>query len=413
MSKKVASIFVVVLMIFVFATPVYASEADDDADTATETEYHHVLDFEGLLSEEKSQSIEEAANAILENNGVDLFAYVTGDEISELKETGNSIYSTYSTTDASVVMMIDSKGAYIKAYGRASSIFTKEELSAILKKSKKQEGRDAKLLKFVNLTGKALNEKGVLPIPQGRLLPRLVDDAELLSQEERYALVKKLDDLSDKWQIDIVVVTNNSLEGKSVEAYADDFFDYNGYGYGDNSDGIMFLISMDTREWAISTNGTAIDIFTDDVQQEINEDVVSYLREGDYLGAFTRFADLCDSTIEEFVSYAVSDSDKSSSGGFMSFVISVVSGLVVGFIVAMVLRGQLTSVKPQTMATAYAKKGSMKITERTDLFLYHQITRVAKPKDSDSSSGHSGGHSGSSVHTSSSGRSHGGSHGHF
>ena len=415
MKKKISAfcaVLVVFMLIVTCAVPVYASEAND-----SEAEYHHVLDAEGLLSEENSQKIEEAAKAVLEKNGVDLFAYVTGKQLKKPDETGSSVYSANAGTDASVVMMIDKKGAYLRAYGRAESIFTEDELKEVLKQAKKQEGSAAKLLKFVNLTGDLLTEKGVLPIPEGRQLPRLVDDAGLLSLDERYSLVSKLDSISENRQLDVVVVTNNSLGGKSVEAYADDFFDYNGYGYGENDDGILLLLSMDTREWALSTYGSAISIFTDSVQDDISDRFLSYLSDGNYYGGFMRFAELCDSQIEEYNesgSYSY-HYDKEPFSWFMALGVSALVGMVAGLIVALTLKSQLTSVKPQAMATAYAKQGSLNITERTDLFLYHNITRVAKPKEtSGSSSGsrsHSGGHS--STHHSSSGRSHGGSHGHF
>ena len=403
---------IILALTVALAAPVYASDTKE-----TQSAYHHLLDSEGILSEENSRKIEEAAAAVLKKNGVDLFAYVTGKELKKPDSTGSKVYDTYAQTDASLVMMIDKKGTYLKAYGRAESIFSASELKSILKQAKKQDNTAAKLIEFVTVTGDALTEKGVLPIPEGRQLPRLVDDAGLMSQSEKYSLVSKLDSISEKRKLDVVVVTNNSLGDKTVQAYADDFFDYNGYGYGDNDDGILLLLSMDTREWAISTFGKAIDVFTDSVQDDMSDDFLSYLSDGDYFDGFIRFAELCDSQIAE---YDESDGysyhyDKSPFGWFGAVGGSLIIGLISGLVVALVLKNQLTSVKPQAMATAYAVKGSMKITERTDLFLYHNITRVARPRDTDSSSGHSGGHSGghSSTHTSSSGRSHGGSHGHF
>ena len=229
--------------------------------------------------------------------------------------------------------------------------------------------------------------------------------------------MSKLDSISDNRKLDVVVVTNQSLGGKTVEAYADDFYDYNGYGYGENDDGILLLLSMDTREWAISTYGKGIDVFTDSIQEDMADDFLSYISSGDYFGGFNRFAELCDSQIAEYdesggYSYHY---DKEPFGWFMAICGSLLIGLVAGLIVALTLKSQLTSVKPQVMASAYAVRGSMKVTERTDLFLYHNITRTARPRDTDSGSGHSRSHSGghSTTHTSSSGRSHGGSHGHF
>lgn len=46
----------------------------------------------------------------------------------------------------------------------------------------------------------------------------------------------------------MIIVTVDSLNGKTVEEYADDYYDDNGYGYGENNSGILFLVAMDDRE---------------------------------------------------------------------------------------------------------------------------------------------------------------------
>ena len=65
-------------------------------------------------------------------------------------------------------------------------------------------------------------------IPETRQLPRLVDRADLLSELEEEELEARLDEISERQQADVVVVTVNSLDGKSAQDYADDFYDYNG-----------------------------------------------------------------------------------------------------------------------------------------------------------------------------------------
>ena len=82
-------------------------------------------------------------------------------------------------------------------------------------------------------------------------------------------------------------------------------------------------------------------------------------------------------------------------------------GALVGFIVVLIMKSKLKSVRMQPLANSYVKSGSFNVTERSDLYLYRNISKTAKPKDNDSSSG------GSSTHTSSSGTSHGGSSGSF
>ena len=74
-------------------------------------------------------------------------------------------------------------------------------------------------------------------IPDHRLQPRVVDNANLLTASEEQELEKYLDSISEDLKFDIAVVTTDTINGKTPMAYADDFYDYNGYGYGDDRDG--------------------------------------------------------------------------------------------------------------------------------------------------------------------------------
>ena len=94
-------------------------------------------------------------------------------------------------------------------------------------------------------------------------LQRFVDEAGLLTGSEGSDLLDQLNEISERQQVDVVVVTVDSLEGASATEYADDFYDLNGYGFGDEGDGILLLISMEERDWAISTSGFGITAFTD------------------------------------------------------------------------------------------------------------------------------------------------------
>ena len=68
----------------------------------------------------------------------------------------------------------------------------------------------------------------VIPAFAAGNLPRLVDNADLLTDREERTLFAKLDEISQRQEADIVVVTVDSLNGKLPMAYADDFYDGNG-----------------------------------------------------------------------------------------------------------------------------------------------------------------------------------------
>jgi len=60
--------------------------------------------------------------------------------------------------------------------------------------------------------------------------------------------------------------------------------------------------------------------------------------------------------------------------------VSLVIGVVIGFIVVSVLKGQLKSVVHQSGAGSYQQAGSLKLTHSTDIYLYQNTTRVARAK---------------------------------
>lgn len=240
-------------------------------------------------------------------------------------------------------------------------------------------------------------------------LPRVVDDAGLLTTEDGHILENTLQELREKHSFDIVVVTANTLQGKSSMAYADDFFDYGGYGIGENRDGILLLVSMEDRDWWISTSGYGITAFTDAGMDYMKGEFLPYLSDGDYIGAFQCFAGLCDEFLTEAREGKPFDKGHMPYRplGIASIGIAFVSGLIIALVIAGVMRGKLKTVHNQTAATSYLKPGSFRLHDSRDVFLYSNIRRVAKPKESSSGGG------GSTTHTSSSGRSHGGSGGKF
>jgi uncharacterized protein len=75
----------------------------------------------------------------------------------------------------------------------------------------------------------------------------VVDEANLMSPDQVLDLNDRANALSQEFNMDIVIVTTDDTGGKSSREFADDYFDYNGYGVGPNYDGILFLIDMDNR----------------------------------------------------------------------------------------------------------------------------------------------------------------------
>jgi len=61
--------------------------------------------------------------------------------------------------------------------------------------------------------------------------------------------------------------------------------------------------------------------------------------------------------------------------------IAIVLGIVTGFIVTGVMKGQLKTVRRQSGAGSYVCPGSLHLTHSVDHFLYQNVTRVPRAKN--------------------------------
>lgn len=220
---------------------------------------------------------------------------------------------------------------------------------------------------------------------------RLVDAADILTDAEEETLLAQLDEISERQELDVVIVTVETVGAKSMQEYADDYYDEMGY----SGDGILLLVA--TEEGArgevwISTCGYGIDVLSDSDIDDVLDTFAKQYRIGNYLKAFGNFAIDCDTLITE--EYESDKFDPVFSG-----VIAVAVGLVVALIGTGIMKGKLKSVRFRSEATEYVKSGSLNVSESRDFFLYRTVTRRERPKNNSN---------GSSTHTSSSGRTHGG-----
>ena len=237
---------------------------------------------------------------------------------------------------------------------------------------------------------------------------RMFDDAEVLTEDEDNELEDALEELSLRQSFDVTIATIESLESvdyDSMEAYADDLYDYCQYGYGPDMDGVLLLVSVGDRKWHISTCGYGITAFTDAGIQYLGEQMTPDMADGDYAAAFRTFIQWTDAYVtaaREGHPYDVDNMPKEPFS-IVYLGVALVIGLVTALIVTGVMKSQLKSVAPQRDATSYVRQGSMKLTNQRDLYLYREVHRTERPKESSSSDS-----GGSSTHTSSSGSTHGG-----
>ena len=237
----------------------------------------------------------------------------------------------------------------------------------------------------------------------------VIDDAGLIKASDEKELDKKIKNIQ-KDKFAVVILTVKSLDGKSAQDYADDYYDNNDYGLDNEKSGVLFLVSKGDRKYHISTKGAGIKAFTDYGIGRIKEEIKPYLSDGDYFNACDEFLNITKDFVKAYKDGTPYDTDNPYNEE-IDYVILEVIALVIAFVIALIsvgiMRLRMNTAKPKGTAMEYIKKGSFKLTSEKDIFMYSTVTKTAKPKDNDNSAG------GSTTHVSSSGSEHGGGGGSF
>lgn len=248
----------------------------------------------------------------------------------------------------------------------------------------------------------------------------VIDNADLMSSSEEAALDEKAQALRQEYGMDVVILTVDSLDGKRPQDYADDYYDYNGYA----ADGVLFLLSMEERDWYISTKGNAIYALTDYGIQQVGESALPYPEKRRLLWRLRCVSGCSAHLFSAYSDGSPIDGYADTSGDYyhgdqedvvyyeqpqrVNILISIAIGAVIGAITVLIMRACMNTKRPQRSAGSYLNDSSYHLRTNRDLFLYSNVTKTRIQQESSSSGG-----GGSSVHTSSSGSSHGGGGGKF
>lgn len=214
---------------------------------------------------------------------------------------------------------------------------------------------------------------------------KVYDNANILSDSEEAALEKKLSDIADTYGHDVIVYTTDSIGSKEAWEYNEDLrYELDA---GIDGSGIIYLVSMEYRDYDIYSFGNMYEeIMINSVRDDMAEELVPYLSDGDYYGAFDRYADKVKAEIIYVREYGPNEEPS------YAIPIGIGCGLIIGIITVLVMKHGMKTTRAEAMANNYVRQGSFRLTNSRDIFLYSQITRTKRSSDSGSSGG-GGGHS--------------------
>lgn len=210
----------------------------------------------------------------------------------------------------------------------------------------------------------------------------LNDGAELLTADEYSKVSSALNKISEAHGMNIVVETTNDFLG---DPETDARISYNNSYEGD---GVILLISMYDRTWAIwATEGSSRKAMNEEAREEVFARIEDALGRNNFDAAFLGFADGCD---EMYTLFENGEPYKKPMNVCFTVILSLVIGLVAALIATGAMRAQLKSVAAQSNANNYVPENGLKITYKRDVFLYKTLT-VTHHSESESNSGDDGG----------------------
>ena len=238
-----------------------------------------------------------------------------------------------------------------------------------------------------------------IPIEQFAGRP-VVDMAGILTLNEQQEIAARFTEFSESLKTDASVVLVPDTGDLTAEAYADDFFDYGGYGYGEDRDGILLLIATGDgggrREAHISTSGKrTINTVTDSRIDDLLDALIDGgAADGNYAAGINAYIDKLHTIIQ-------SPEQAAAAKLKSSLLFALGTGVFVFLISFLVLlkRYKIAGAKPYYDR---AKQTTVRFASVNDPLISTNTISTVRPKN------RSSGSSGSSTHTSSSGRSHGG-----
>ena len=248
--------------------------------------------------------------------------------------------------------------------------------------------------------------------------PRVFDQAGLFSETEIIQLEEKIAQCRKSTKMDVVIVSAYADGERSAEEYADDYYDYGGFGVGKKASGVLLLYYMD------GTAGTMINMLTDERIESILDDVYGDLGNRDFAGATEHFLEDVKAYVKEGVESGQYTYDR-DTGEIVRYhsirlyevaIAMVIAGISAGSVCLDIKKRyamKQSSREVSNSLQAYRADCAFHFSVAGDKMVNKYVRSVPIPRNTSSGSGGRG-HSGSSsagrstIHTSSSGSSHGG-----
>lgn len=237
---------------------------------------------------------------------------------------------------------------------------------------------------------------------------KIYDFSNVLTDEEEQKLTERMHNFTEKYKIDIVILTDNYqyTEDSQNTTFATDFYDYNDFGINyEKYDGVMlFRNTYEQNSYFDAYSfGNAQLYFYDTRLSNTLDYIYDDIHNEAYYSGFNKFIDKMEEYYNEgkLTDYYVDESgflqkQKTASYYLKMIGLSMIIALVITGIIIYTLIKKNKMVLKATKATVYMNKEKSKITNVQDNFITSNTTSYVISSDTSSGGGHSssGGSSG-------------------
>ena len=319
--KRLAAAALLALLILCLLAPCALADGDWSED------YYRAVDLTGELSDAEGESLDEDCIAFIKEFGVDLAMLTVDSSHREGRSLDDIAESIYEYCGFGVG---ETRDGYMMVYDADT-----EEYALVCFGAADLSGAD---LKFVRHTAtgfrgkygvfgvmygtfKALSERlraaadpgGIARVGEGGDMPawypvdvdsfepyhdpdapRVRDDADIFSDEDEADLTELLLRVREETGKDVVVYTDTSDYGLGHYICSADYFEFNGYGTGEQREGFCLYVCMDpdNRGWWTAVHGPdSRALYTEEYANEIDDELYGFMASGDYAYGVMDWAD--------------------------------------------------------------------------------------------------------------------------
>ena len=221
---------------------------------------------------------------------------------------------------------------------------------------------------------------------------RFFDNGDFLTEAQEMTVISKMDVISDSHNIDVIILLDKDLFDVDLSAYEldDEMLSYCRSFFSKHSatgDGVMLMISLDGqyRDYYFFSKGDCEKKINTDRSLDLIEDSSRpFIERNDFYNASIKFLEAVDARMSA-PPPAVTDY-------ILEYLpITFIVALIIALVAVLIMKAQLSSVRPKAHAGDYSVHSSFNVRLSRDIFLYRTVRKTPKPKNTSSGGGSRGG----------------------